>query len=179
VGGPVQWEAVPRSVLRAGYRLAYVVLSVVWWLRRRAPGGVKCVILRGEDVLLVRHTYGPKRWELPGGARHRREEPAAAARREMREELGADLPDWEALEPIEIRLGRAEVTLRPFLAQVEQLEPRRDDVEIAEARFFRLGALPAPLGRDVPRILDQVARHRSRDLGAAGSDRAEDPEMDS
>ena len=153
----------PHSVLRAAYRLAYFVLSIAWWLRGRAPGGVKCVILRGDEVLLVRHTYGPKRWDLPGGARHRGEEPAAAARREVREELGADLPDWTALGPLEMQLGRADVTLRPFVTRVEALEPQRDDVEIAEARFFPLAALPAPLGRDVPRILERAARRASED----------------
>jgi 8-oxo-dGTP pyrophosphatase MutT (NUDIX family) len=163
-------------VLRAGYRLAYFVLSTMWWVRGHAPGGVKCVILRGEEVLLVRHTYGPKRWELPGGARHRGEAPIAAARREVREELGADLAEWQALDALRIRLGRADMTLYPFLVRVAELAPKRDDVEIAEARFFSLDSLPAPLGRDVPRILEQAARHRSRDPGAAASGRAEDSE---
>ncbi|MCW3065435.1 MAG: hypothetical protein JWN32_2607 [Solirubrobacterales bacterium] len=146
----------PRPLLRAGYRLAYFVLSTTWWVLGRAPGGVKCVILRGDEVLLVRHTYGPNRWELPGGGRHRGEEPAAAARRETREELGADVPEWTTLGALETSVGRANATLYPFLARVEDLDPVRDDVEIAEARFFRLDALPTPVGDDVPRILERV-----------------------
>ena len=41
-------------------------------------------------MLLVRHTYGPRAWDLPGGAIKRGEPPIDAARREMDEELGLD-----------------------------------------------------------------------------------------
>jgi 8-oxo-dGTP pyrophosphatase MutT (NUDIX family) len=140
-------------LLRFGYRIAYVLISTTWRLLGRAPGGVKCVILRGDDVLLVRHTYGPKRWELPGGARRAGEELADTARRETREELGADITDWTSLGPYEGNIGRARVTLHPFLTRVEQLEPRRDEVEIAQARFFPVDRLPSPIGQDVPVIL--------------------------
>lgn len=43
----------------------------------------------GDRVLLVRKTYG-NRWDIPGGYVDRGESPAAACRRELREELGLD-----------------------------------------------------------------------------------------
>jgi 8-oxo-dGTP pyrophosphatase MutT (NUDIX family) len=154
--GSVEWSVVPPSLLRAGYRVAYVVLTTTWRLLGRAPGGVKCVILRGDDVLLVRHTYGPKRWELPGGGRRSGEQLAAAARRETREEVGADLTQWTALEPLLSHIGRAQVTLHPFVVRVEELVPDLDEVEIAQARFFPIDELPAPIGDDVPVIVAQA-----------------------
>ena len=36
----------------------------------------------------MRHTYGNRAWDLPGGGVKRSEQPLAAARREMSEELG-------------------------------------------------------------------------------------------
>ncbi|UUV34314.1 NUDIX hydrolase [Amycolatopsis roodepoortensis] len=42
-----------------------------------------------DRVLLVRKTYG-NRWDIPGGYVDRGESPAAACRRELREELGID-----------------------------------------------------------------------------------------
>ncbi|MFD4191793.1 NUDIX domain-containing protein [Amycolatopsis thermoflava] len=41
----------------------------------------------GDRVLLVRKTYG-NRWDIPGGYVDRGESPAAACRREIREEIG-------------------------------------------------------------------------------------------
>lgn len=43
----------------------------------------------GDRVLLVRKTYG-NRWDIPGGYVDAGESPAAACRRELREELGID-----------------------------------------------------------------------------------------
>ena len=60
---------------RAGYRLAYRLLwlvALVW--APRGQGAKAALVCRGE-VLLVRHTYGPERWELPGGGVHRGEDP--------------------------------------------------------------------------------------------------------
>ncbi|GAA0621381.1 NUDIX hydrolase [Streptomyces crystallinus] len=51
------------------------------------------VVLRDPDgnVLLVKPTYKPG-WDLPGGMAEDNEAPDDAARRELKEELGLDLP---------------------------------------------------------------------------------------
>ena len=52
---------------------------------------------RQRRVLLVRHTYGSRGWDLPGGSMKRGEAPVNAARREMHEELGVTIDDWRSL----------------------------------------------------------------------------------
>lgn len=55
----------------------------------KATLGAAAIILdRDGRVLLVHHTYGNPAWSVPGGLIGRREQPAAALVRELREELG-------------------------------------------------------------------------------------------
>jgi len=83
----------PVAVRRPAYRAAYRVLQVWWFVTRPQKSGVKCVLTDGEQVLLVRHTYGRRYWDVPGGSVKRGEPPLRAARREMREELGVDVTE--------------------------------------------------------------------------------------
>ncbi|MEV0495434.1 NUDIX hydrolase [Streptomyces atratus] len=48
-------------------------------------------------ILLVRPSYGDGTWEIPGGALDTGENPLQAVRREVREELGIDLPPGRLL----------------------------------------------------------------------------------
>jgi 8-oxo-dGTP diphosphatase len=58
----------------------------------RVAVGAACAIFDGQDrVLLVRHTYGRRNWELPGGLAHAGEAPSVAAQRELAEETGLQL----------------------------------------------------------------------------------------
>ena len=71
---------------------------------KRVGAGLVCRDER-DRILLVQPTYKPG-WEIPGGAVEADESPAAAARREAREELGVDVPvgrllvvDWLPARP--------------------------------------------------------------------------------
>src|SRR5256885_12976469 len=94
----------PAPVKRLGYRVAYTGLRTYWFVRRPKLSGVKCVLTDGDEVLLVRHTYGPRAWDLPGGAIKRGEAPLHAASREMNEELGVAIADWRALGTVTVVL---------------------------------------------------------------------------
>ena len=63
---------------RVAIRCAYVGLRVYWFVARPKVVGVKCVVKHDDDVLLVRHTYGRRSWDLPGGTVKRRELPIEA-----------------------------------------------------------------------------------------------------
>ena len=156
----------PRSValLRLGYRAAYRALQA--WTFVRRPGARGTMIAVRDDagrILLVRHTYGDRRrWELPGGWVQRGEDPEAAARREVAEELG-----------IEVGLDRGGVlagnwnykheSLAWFVADWPGGRGRYDPVEIAEVRWFSPDALPPHIGQAARAVLAHVAPgHRAR-----------------
>jgi 8-oxo-dGTP pyrophosphatase MutT (NUDIX family) len=136
------------------YRVAYQLARVYWFVVRPTKSGVKCMITRGDEVLLVRHTYGDRNaWELPGGGVKRGEEPLAAARREMQEELGLAIDGWRELGDFFAFYEHRNDTMHCFHATVDGVSPVIDRVEIAEARWFAIDRPPQRAGRFVQRIL--------------------------
>ena len=133
------------ALLRLGYRVAYRLLNAWAFVRRPRVRG--CMVLLSDArgrVLLVRHTYGDRSaWELPGGWVERGEEPVEAARRETREELGADIADWAPVGAVAGHWHFKREQLSFFAAPWPGGEPRVDPVEIAEAAWFHpAGPLP-------------------------------------
>jgi len=68
----------------------YQAARVYWMIFKPLMLGVRVMMLRGDAVLLVKHTYQPH-WYFPGGLVERGESLEEAARREAREEVGAAL----------------------------------------------------------------------------------------
>lgn len=133
------------------YRMALWLLRAWWVVRRPRSRGVRCILRRGDEVVLVRHSYGDRRWMLPGGRVRRSEDPVATARREMQQELGAAGTGWRVIGCLAARRGyrrrsRSEGFRRHSTFYVEAqlvtaaLTPRGG--ELSDARWFRLGALP-------------------------------------
>src|SRR2546423_5697281 len=143
----------PVPVQRLGYRVAYTLLRTYWFIRRPKLSGVKCVLTDGDEVRRVRHTYGPRAWDLPGGAIKRGESPVTAARREMSEELGVSIDDWRALGTVTVVVDRRKDHVYCFQAEAPGRELTIDLGELADASWFRRDGLPANLGRYAGRIL--------------------------
>ena len=154
----------PARVHRVLLPLAFRVRH--YWRRWRKSPLVGCAVVitnPAGDVLLVRHSYGPDVWSLPGGGVASGEDPQAAARREVREELGLTLDRLETLGTREEEISGAPHTSHLFTVVISD-RPKPDEREIVEARFFPSHSLPEPLGR-VTRGRIEVWRQRG--LGPA------------
>jgi 8-oxo-dGTP pyrophosphatase MutT (NUDIX family) len=143
---------------RVAIRFAYAGLRTYWFVVRPSIVGVKCVLTDGDDVLLVRHTYGSRSWDLPGGTVRRREVPCNAARREMHEELGRRIENWTPLGELFVNANHHDDNLHLFQARVQDRELDLNLTELAEAAWFPQDALPADLARYVPLILTRISR---------------------
>ena len=134
---------------RLAYRVAYRMLQLLARVRAPRGRGAAAVVLCRGEVLLVRHTYGPDRWEIPGGGVRRGEEPAAGLARELAEELGLSVSDPVALGvlagPGRLRHHRTHL----YRVDVEEPRVRANPVEIAEVGWFDPAMPPQPLG---PRV---------------------------
>ena len=148
--------SVPLTLRRLGYRLAYRGLQVFWFLARPTKRGVKCVVTDRDRVLLVRHTYGRRSWDIPGGSIKRRESPLSAARREMSEELGLDGAEWTEIGELRGRVDHRHDTIHCFRVELSAPTLTIDPGELAAARWFSRDELPADLGPYVGEIITRA-----------------------
>ena len=128
-----------KPAMQLLYRLKRLVLR---WLRIRTRG-VKVMLFNEQgELLLIRNSYGRSHlYVLPGGGIRPFEAPAAAAAREVREEVGIEA---DRVEPRSTHYSEAEGkrdTIHVFSA-FGSTDPKPDGVEVEEARFFPLDRLP-------------------------------------
>lgn len=138
---------------RLAYRLAYRALWLAALVRPPRGQGAKALLVCDGKVLLVRHSYGPEVWELPGGGVKHGEKPHAALRRELEEELGLRVTDarpvWTQRGAGRLRHQRTHL----YRVDLESCAIDSDPVEILEARWFDPAAAPRPLGSMVSEAL--------------------------
>jgi len=146
-------KLLPVPLRRWVYRIGYLVLQTAWFFTHPRISGVKCVVTHGDGVLLVRHTYGHRQWDLPGGTMEGGEPPIEAARREMREELGVRREDWTSLGQLLMGIGPAWHTLHLFSLELASPEIKLDPGELATSAWFTLELLPPDLSAYVVPII--------------------------
>lgn len=128
-----------KSVIQLLYRCRRALIGLL----RLRTRGVKVMLLNQKgELLLIRNSYGNSQvFVLPGGGIRPFETPAAAALREVREEVGLKA---ERLTPLSIHQSQAEGkrdTIHLFSAYTTAA-PKPDGFEVEEASFFPLDALP-------------------------------------
>ncbi|MDP9056230.1 MAG: NUDIX domain-containing protein [Pseudomonadota bacterium] len=152
----------PARLHRLGMPFAHAV-RIRWW-RLRRPLVVSCLVLAvnpAGEVLLVRHSYGARRWMLPSGGMARGETPIAAAKRELSEETACTLT--AAIEiAVTHKIVHGATNIVHVIAGRASGVPRPDRREIVDACYFAPGALPhdisGSLARNLPGWLGQIPR---------------------
>lgn len=151
-------------------RLIYRLYRIYIYFVRPVTVGVRVILLRGANVLLVRQTY-MEGWFLPGGGMKKHETFDQAARREAREEVGADIRSL-ALVGAYSNFGEWKSDHNIVFSSRQFKLNGKHDHEIAELRFFPLHALPVDLWPPHRRRLDayRLARKRSKARYASALD---------
>ena len=147
-------DRLPVPLARLVYRVGYVVLRLASLVLRPRTRGVKCLVFHGDDLLLVRHTYGPRHWDIPGGFCRRGESFDAAAHRELAEELGIEGARWTSLGDLDRRHQRRREMVGALRADVAGREVTLQPAEIEAARWFPRAALPDDRAEIVDLVLE-------------------------
>jgi 8-oxo-dGTP pyrophosphatase MutT (NUDIX family) len=131
---------------------------VIWSLSPRYRLGVHVVIRDGYGrVLAVRSAYS-RQWQLPGGTVDYGESFDHAIRREVREELGVEVP---ALRRVTTGRERSHRDLHAIYAAAPPRQSIRLSVEHTEWRYLAVDRLPAPYRQFARLVLAEIATDRS------------------
>jgi len=114
---------------------------------------------RTDQILLVRHTYVAG-WYLPGGGVEAKESTHAALARELEEEAGVMILGAPRLHGVFFnQAGSDRDHVVCFVVENFHSKPVHvPNLEIAEARFFSINALPEEATRATRARIDEVLR---------------------
>lgn len=121
-------------------KVLYFIYIRIFRIFKPVSMGVRIMLVREDEVLLVKHSYMDG-WYFPGGALKKREKLADAARREAREEVGATVGDVTLLGVYTNFLALRTDHIVVFISKDFSIVPKKD-WEIEAAAFFPLDAPP-------------------------------------
>ena len=133
------------------YKIAYPVAKLYWFFIRPNTQGVRCVVVCGEDVLLIKHTYGSPLRTTVGGGINRGETEESAVIREVKEEVGLNLHGLSKVGEVTHTKEFKNDTIHVFVARTNERALIVDGSEIKEAAWFKFNELPSdtsPLFRE-------------------------------
>ncbi|MGE0599699.1 MAG: NUDIX domain-containing protein [Dehalococcoidia bacterium] len=145
-----------RAVATLVRRCAWEGERLRWRLFHPITLGARVALLRGEEVLLIRHTYRDG-WYLPGGGVDKGESLEAAARREAEEEVGAEVGELSLLGVYSNFSEHKSDHVAIFYTRDFTLGEFTANNEIAARRWFSLHSLPAEVSSGTARRLQELA----------------------
>ncbi len=122
-------------------RLLYLAFKIYCFIFRPIRMGVRVLMIKDQKVWLIRHTYLPG-WYMPGGGLKKWETLDEAARREAREETGAELGEIFLLGTFTSYLQWKTDHAVVFVCKEFKITGTPDG-EIAELKQYSLDELPA------------------------------------
>ena len=129
------------------------ILRAWWFLTRPESRGVKVILKFDDEVLLAQHSYGHRQWTFPGGGVNSKEEYEAAARREMKEELGIEIKNLKSIGSYFTNYEYKKVTVECFVVEVDTKQVTTDNFEIAQVEWFKVNELPIKRAPSVDKIM--------------------------
>ena len=135
----------------------YMISRTLWLLLKPLSFGVRILMVRNSEILLVKHVYQDQ-WFLPGGLIEHGETIEDAVRREAAEEVGATIQELILFGVYtKFLYGKSDHVI-VFLSRDFSLNGHSDD-EIERLEFFDLSALPDDISpgsrKQIDRFIDE------------------------
>lgn len=121
---------------KLGYKfLSYKAASFLWKIIKPKSFGARAVLLKNDEVLLVKHTYQTS-WYFPGGGLKTGETYEEAIRRELREELNAEVYKLELFGVYNSMYEGKNDSITIFICKEFEISHQKTDSEIDEFKFL-------------------------------------------
>jgi 8-oxo-dGTP pyrophosphatase MutT (NUDIX family) len=140
--------------------LLYRIYSLQWIVTRPFVIGVRVLLIRDDQVLLVKHAY-QSGWYLPGGGVKRNETPEQAARRECCEEVGAEIGSLELFGIFAQFIEHKSDHIIVFVGHDFSLIPKKN-FEIERVELFNVNDLPTDIKSGNKRRIEEYLRGERR-----------------
>lgn len=142
------------------YKILYPFAKIYWRIFKPITFGVRVILIKNNQILLVQHTYLPG-WMLPGGTVKFEEDFKEAAQREIKEELNLEIKNLRFFGIYKMNLeGKRDhifVFICDELKNTSQL--KIDKKEISDSNFFNLNKLPPQIS---PGHLRRIEEYKSK-----------------
>ena len=114
--------------------LLFVLKRIYWFIRRPRTQGVKCIIEKDGEILMIRRTFGTDKWVFPGGGIKSGESPEDAIRREIEEDLGVAPRFVRKLGEFTQRVHYRNETIHCFSSTFVDINVQPDTGKIADVK---------------------------------------------
>lgn len=140
-----------RKIIHALIPILLPFVRSYWRIFKPKTFGVKVIVEHDNQILLIRNSYGWKKWTFLGGGIDKGEGSLEAAKREMLEETGLDLFDLKYIgEIVSTEEGKIDY-ISIFTGVAPNMETQFCEFEIKEGGWFDKNELPemGPVGKEV------------------------------
>lgn len=140
-------------------KLYYRLKNTFYSLIAKKTVGARILLVKDEQVLLVKHTY-QKGWYTIGGGVDAKESPSAAIRRELYEEVGVTLTNPPQLFAVYYSNYEKRDDYVVFYIGKEFTQEFVTSHEIADQQWFPLNALPDDVTPATKRRIAEYLGHK-------------------
>ena len=148
----------PIYMKRLLLHFLYKIYKLIFFFTRPVIIGVRVMLIRDGQILLVKHSYQDG-WLIPGGGIKRKETEEQAARRECREEIGAEVGKMELVGVFTNFSEFKNDHIVLFKSKDFTIFPKAD-IEIEHAEFFKMNDLPADMMPGSQRRIEDYLHER-------------------
>ena len=145
-------------------RLLYQGSRFLSILFKPVTNGVRILLVRENQILLVKHIYEDK-WYIPGGLVEKGERLDEAVRREAMEEVGATLIDLRLFGAYSNFMESQSDHIAVFISQNFNLNGESDH-EIEKMAFFPLNDLPEGISAGSKNRINEYISGKRKGFGA-------------